>query len=801
MRSVVELLILQSGRESKQFAMLQDPPKMDWRLVLLAVTVAVVSCGGACPSHCSCGYQQGLYVANCTLLPSVGGKIESLTLLPSHNPLQLLDGQFNSVRHIKYLSLRNCSIYLIHKKTFYGAKSLIEIDLSYNQIEEIEPTVFQHLSSLATLTLRGNPIQFISEVPFLISNSLQHLDIGECKIKHVPRGVFYGLKRLKYLSLDKNLLKSIKYNSLPKGLKYIDISNNLIVNVPTEVLSSLTNLRRLGLGGNPINCSCSLLNLQDWLSGRGVIFEDDVICALPPQYKGVSWSKVNENTLCLAEARREEMYHSIFNPLFKNKLYREKYFENENGYQGEHLQSDQPQPYTNLEAEVLFQNDDTLAMGEMMRDEDVTSGLNKDTEDDTIGDVPKLDELESKVGQLELKDKNTENQESNYDDTETEGENSEKGPLEAPGDDSEKIPEDVPESLVIKTEGLPEEAEGASEDGKPVEFKTLSEDDSNSEIDDLKNEGLLHAESVSFVMSNYTDTDEGSTAVPDFEETTEDEIPSTEETPLDTSETGEVVEDGSQNVTSSTETNNGTYLETSQGEVEETIPPPSIIPDLYTENIKNETNSSGIVAPRVEPEVTTNSGLQEEEEKSAITSDNGDEKIKQVAGAEVVLFCVGVLIVCLILYSVYRCRSKKRQTVRIVKEKPSNRDTEMQDMATLLPKVQVDEKKNNSKYPNKVPSSETEKLISNINEKEIPTVEPISETKDEIDSKNSINNNTSNVSNSPTSKTPLIQSEKPVTINPAAPIQRTRAKVGIIPDSIPRTPIFLQKTFNGTNNV
>ncbi|XP_054268244.1 protein windpipe-like [Macrosteles quadrilineatus] len=767
-----------------------------WRLALVLVSVLWLT--QACPNHCSCRYEQGLYVANCSTLPPTGGKIESLTLLSSRSPLELMDGQFNMARHLKYLNMRNCSIYYIHKKTFYGAKSVIEVDLSYNQIEELEPTVFQHLSSLTTLILRGNPIQFLPEVPFLISNSLQHLDIGDCKLEHIPRVAFYGLKRLKYLSLDKNLLKSIKYNSLPKGLKYIDISNNLIVNFPTEVISSLTNLRRLGLGGNPINCSCSLLNLQDWLSGRGVIFEDDVICSLPSQYKGVSWSKVDENSLCLAEARKEEMDHYIYSPLFKNRLLRENYYENENAYQGEPIQSDQPQPNSNSDAEVLFQNDDTLAMGEMMRDEDGTSSITekKGNQEETKVDDVKLDEADSKIEAAEPVSY-IENQESTDDGSKTEDDKvlSESQSENVPNKD-EKESGSSPET---ETDLVAEETVNLNY-SKPVEFKTLSEDE-NKESDDLKNEGLIHAEINSLQETNYTE--EESTVLPYLEDTTEDEVPSTEETPGLSNTEIEDNEEGSLNVTSTTETNNSTNVEDPaipDDDVEDTIPPPTTIPDLYSGNDETKTNSSVVVPPVIEPEEPTTTSS-DTKEISAITAyKNGN--IKQVAGAEVVMFCVGVLIVCLILYSVYRCRnSKKRRTTRIVKDKPSNRDTEMQDMASLLPKPLEDEKKNNSKYPDKAPSSETEKLISNENEKELPTIIPISETKGKKEDKNSINNNTADTSASPTSKTPLIQQGKPITINPAAPIQRTKAKVGILPDSIPRTPIFLQKTYNGTKNV
>lgn len=356
---------------------------MDWKglAFLLLTTMSAHSSVLSCPEECECYHDINLYTANCSSFPTSNenelAKIEVFNLSPMLLvPLTLKEGQFVGFRKLKYLSLSNCSIYYIHKKAFYGLKHLIEIDLSFNDIQTLDPLVFQHNNDLTSLILRGNPIKLTANTPFLVSNTIQRLDLGLCSIKNIPRGVFFGVKKIMYMSLDGNRLQTLKYNSLPRGLKYLNIANNMIINVPTELLTSLINLHRLDLSGNPINCTCPLMDLQDWFSGRGVTFDNEVICASPPKYAGRSWNEVNENELCIAETLSDEMQKKPLKKIAKNGLKsKEKYFfsSDKNKYlETSSLQADEPVRFVDERmdpnAEILFQNDDTNAMGVMMQE-------------------------------------------------------------------------------------------------------------------------------------------------------------------------------------------------------------------------------------------------------------------------------------------------------------------------------------------------------------------------------------------------------------------------------------------------
>lgn len=800
-----------------------------WLILLLLLVDACWS--ATCPQDCSCYREQGLYKAECSFLPSIGDKVQVLQVLPddtSSSTLQLKDGQFSVARQLQYLNLSHNSVFFIQKKAFYGAGSLIEIDLSYNFIEELEPSVFQHLKKLINLSLRGNPLQILPEKPFLVSNSIQYLDIGYCKLTSIPRGIFYGLGQLRHLSLDGNALKTLKYNYLPKALTYLNLAQNNIVNVPTEVFTSLTNLRRIALSGNPVNCTCALLNFQDWFSGKGRIFEDNVTCALPIEYSGINWSKIDENKLCLAEERRDELPQpTIYNKLFKNKFKKGYYFENEKNTLDENWQSDQPHP--DSQVEVNFSNKETRAMGEMMRDEEFNNS-SETNQNDAINNeavnTPSGTELSENEEVIEndadksvanegnnttpenihkdteqsLSSGETETKESNNDIIESdnlahEGEGSINNTHESlsdssnintaldietnlPSNNTNNSSESTPEPTIESIQVLDGEDTENLNVNKTVEFKHFEEP--ASESDDFKKEGFFP--SIGQLSVANVSSVEESTITPDYEETTPDieEPPSTDEPAVLDSETNKDQSDINSTVQTSTVDSDFPVVENNTSTTEATIvhtPSVNLSTELY-EHVSNDTILK-----------ITNSDRSLEVKSSA---DN-------LAGAEVVMFCISILVICLVFYAIYKCRTPKSHQNQTMKGLESNRCTELQDMASLLPKPQDNDDKKNSKYTDKATiASETMKLIPEQTETESQEFTSVPDSKEKANENNSINNNTTN----PMNKTQSLKPKNVLNVNQPEPIQRAKARVGVLPDSIPKTPIFLQKTYNnGTKKV
>lgn len=198
----------------------------------------------------------------------------------------------------------------------------------------------------------------MSPLEVIVSETLEQLDMGYCNINTLPLHTFSSVPSLRHLILDGNSIQTIEYNVLPKGLTYINLAFNHIVEPPINVFNSLRYLFRLDISHNPINCSCALLAFQDSLSGRAGILENGVTCANPPHLVGRNINSVNENQLCRHDYDKKEGANSLAH----SRRYHHHQYD---------IQSDEPlmgdESYgTRDHAEVMFTNDETNQMGTHM---------------------------------------------------------------------------------------------------------------------------------------------------------------------------------------------------------------------------------------------------------------------------------------------------------------------------------------------------------------------------------------------------------------------------------------------------
>lgn len=327
--------------------------------------VALCAAGAAaCPQHCSCfTNSDGYNSANCSTL-ALGAvqpsNLEHLRFQPHEPgyPTKLAPRAFLAFKRVKFLWVVNCSVLSLPNEVFQGLDYVIKMDLSYNKIRHLNGGVFKSLGSLHTLLLRGNPL-LLTPWDAIVSDSLQELDLGHCGLRTIPQGTFISVPRLSRLYLDGNEIHTFTFNMIPIGLRYLNLARNRIVAVPTDVLTTMSYLRKLDLSKNPIHCNCHLVIMQDWFSGQGIIFENGVTCSEPAQYAGQHLSNINENELCtLEEVKRQRRINDI-------ESYRDsKAHRTHNMIHDPDLQSDQPGG--ELYSEVLFDNEGTRGLGTHM---------------------------------------------------------------------------------------------------------------------------------------------------------------------------------------------------------------------------------------------------------------------------------------------------------------------------------------------------------------------------------------------------------------------------------------------------
>lgn len=118
------------------------------------------------------------------------------------------------------------------------------LDLSLNNLSVIQDQTFKFLRNLKILRVSNNILQMHDFSPLFHSlQSLQELDLGQNKISLINATSFQGLFSLTSLSLKLNDIKVM----------------------PAELFDSLENLTELDISGNPFDCGCDLLSLQEWL--------------------------------------------------------------------------------------------------------------------------------------------------------------------------------------------------------------------------------------------------------------------------------------------------------------------------------------------------------------------------------------------------------------------------------------------------------------------------------------------------------------------------------------------------------
>ncbi|XP_070212275.1 protein slit-like isoform X2 [Littorina saxatilis] len=180
-----------------------------------------------CPRDCVC------------LGTSVDCSARGLTTIPAEIPqytteLKLgtnqiervsADGLFKRLPNLQVLDLSENEIHEIEDGAFEGADKLTDLQLSNNALSQLTGKVFQGLSNAKSLMLRGNKITCINNATFSETPRLRLLSLYDNQIRCIMKGSF---DRLHYLST-------------------------------------------LNLMANPFHCNCHLGWLADWLKRRNVI--------------------------------------------------------------------------------------------------------------------------------------------------------------------------------------------------------------------------------------------------------------------------------------------------------------------------------------------------------------------------------------------------------------------------------------------------------------------------------------------------------------------------------------------------
>ena len=256
-------------------------PQQIFIILLVSITVNVYLLPQTnCPLSCDCHLELLTLQINCTeetqtifKLPinfsenSIFAQIKEIilencfiTTIPSNicifKNLTFLDVSYNQIKELTE-DIFNCSKFskdVYNEYEFSHEVSTIEtIDLSNNQIFELNEIFFKSLVNLRTLIMSSNSLSFLNSDVFNNLLHLELLDLSSNKLVELSDSIFYNLINLQFLSINNNFLSIIRNNSFLslKNLQALDLSNNQISTIPYGLFhSNLSSLVYLNLSYN-----------------------------------------------------------------------------------------------------------------------------------------------------------------------------------------------------------------------------------------------------------------------------------------------------------------------------------------------------------------------------------------------------------------------------------------------------------------------------------------------------------------------------------------------------------------------
>uniref|UniRef100_A0A0K0ECJ8 LRRCT domain-containing protein n=1 Tax=Strongyloides stercoralis TaxID=6248 RepID=A0A0K0ECJ8_STRER len=182
----------------------------------------------------------------------------------------------------------------LHPEAFADT-NLVELDLSDNLLTKFNSKSLGYAqNTLQILHLSDNDLveikgEFIHTLP-----KLRQLHLADNGIKEIPDILSKDYSQLQFLNLSGNGLSSFpeSINFLLPSLKSIDISRNRFNLIPTDILSNFFNqMEQVYLYDNPWDCRCAITNLQQFMlqrmAYRNVLKYDKTLCLQPELVKGL----------------------------------------------------------------------------------------------------------------------------------------------------------------------------------------------------------------------------------------------------------------------------------------------------------------------------------------------------------------------------------------------------------------------------------------------------------------------------------------------------------------------------------
>ncbi|XP_068930674.1 leucine-rich repeat-containing G-protein coupled receptor 6 isoform X3 [Petaurus breviceps papuanus] len=235
---------------------------------LWAVWLYAVVCHGgapqpgpapACPAPCHCEEDRIMLSVDCSEmgLSAVPGNLNPLTAyldLSMNNLTELQPGLFLHLRFLEELRLSGNHLSHIPGQAFSGLYSLKILMLQNNQLSRIPAEALWELPNLQSLRLDANLISVVPQRSFEGLSSLRHLWLDDNALTEIPVRALNNLRSLQAMTLALNRIHSIPDYAFQNltSLVVLHLHNNQIQHLGTNSFEGLHNLETLDLNYNEL---------------------------------------------------------------------------------------------------------------------------------------------------------------------------------------------------------------------------------------------------------------------------------------------------------------------------------------------------------------------------------------------------------------------------------------------------------------------------------------------------------------------------------------------------------------------
>uniref|UniRef100_A0A2S2R5K6 Chaoptin n=1 Tax=Sipha flava TaxID=143950 RepID=A0A2S2R5K6_9HEMI len=191
-------------------------------------------------------------------------KIIDYQMFSGQNYVEIIDVSENQITKVEKLSFKN--LYLVHinlsknniseidSGAFENCANITMLDMSYNSISNMASSVFDNNTYATVWQLSYNNLTDMSQVPVGNMAGIKILNVTHNKIRTIPKGTFPKLFELHTLDFSYNRIKSISSAVFQPllSLRFINLSYNALEDLKSTTFGTLPTVLELFLHHNSI---------------------------------------------------------------------------------------------------------------------------------------------------------------------------------------------------------------------------------------------------------------------------------------------------------------------------------------------------------------------------------------------------------------------------------------------------------------------------------------------------------------------------------------------------------------------